>query len=69
MEEQGCEDRMLPARCGRFEMKTFPDDAVIGNDNVPGMIMDGMGTLEKITRMKGLSVWTVKSPRRKTEQQ
>lgn len=56
MEEQGCEARMLPARCGIFEMKTFPGAAVIGNDNVPGRIMDWMGTLEKITRMKGLSV-------------
>lgn len=68
MEEQGYEDKMLPARSGILEMKTFPGAAVIGNDNVPGMIMDWMGTLEKITRMKGLSIWTVKSPRRKTEQ-
>lgn len=39
---------MLPASSEILEMKTFPGAAVIGNDNVPGMIMDGMGTMKRL---------------------
>lgn len=33
-------------------MKIFPGGMVIGNDNVHGMIMNQLGTIEKITRTK-----------------
>ena len=46
MEEQGHEDRTLPARSGMLVMKTFPGGTVIGNDNVQGMTKDWKKTME-----------------------
>lgn len=51
-QEQDCEDRMLPSRSGKLEMKAFLGGAVIANDNFQGMIMDWVWTLEKITRIR-----------------
>ena len=52
MAEQGCTDRMLQARSGLLDMKTFPGGTVIGNDNVQRMTMVWMWSMEKNTRTK-----------------
>lgn len=51
-QEQDCEDRMLPSRSGKLEMKAFLGGAVIANDSCQDMIMDWVRTMEKITRLR-----------------
>lgn len=42
-QEQDCEDRMLPSRSGKLEMKAFLGGAVIENGNFQAMIRSWTG--------------------------